>query len=224
MARFGLIFDFDGLILDTEVSVYESWRSAYRAHGFDLSVEKWGVCIGTGENVLDPYSDLESLTGRALDREELLREHRRRVNEVLEHSEPMPGVVRVLDEADRLGLRLGVASSSPAAWVQGHLARLGLLERFHAVRTRDDVAHTKPDPELFLRVLDDLGLAAHQAVVFEDSSNGILGAKNAGLYTIAVPNAITRHLDLSRADKMVESLEAVRVEELLESLAGNGHV
>jgi beta-phosphoglucomutase-like phosphatase (HAD superfamily) len=116
----------------------------------------------------------------------------------------MLGVREYIADAERLGLRLGVASSSSRVWVLGHLERLRLNVEWDAVRTRDDVARTKPAPDLYLAAVEALGVAPHKAVAFEDSLNGIAAAKAAGLLCVAVPNALTAGIDLSRADVKVE--------------------
>jgi HAD superfamily hydrolase (TIGR01509 family) len=127
----------------------------------------------------------------------------------------LPGVVEHLDAAKESGLKLGVASSSTRAWVTGHLARLGVLERFDCLRCRDDVPHAKPEPDLYLAVLDCLGVPASEAIAIEDSPNGVLAAKRAGMRCVAIPNSITARLDLGQADVVLGSLAEVTLAELL---------
>ena len=99
----------------------------------------------------------------------------------------MPGVLDYLRDAHRLGLKVGLASSSSCAWVEGHLVRLGLREYFDCVRARDDVSITKPDPALFLSAVETLGVQPCEAIAFEDSRNGLIAARRAGLHCVAVP-------------------------------------
>jgi len=115
-------------------------------------------------------------------------------------------------------LRLGVASSSTGEWVRGHLARLGILERFDCLRCRDDVAHAKPEPDLYIAVLDCLGVTAAEAVAIEDSPNGVAAAKRAGMRCVAIPNSITARLDLSQADLILTTLAGISLTALLERL------
>ncbi len=201
-----LIFDFDGLILDTEVPVYEAWREVYADHGHDLPVAKWSVCVGSGENVLDPCADLAELTGKPVDGAALRERTRACVDRRLAGSRPMPGVVELLDEARSREMRIAIASSSDLAWVGGHIRRMGIADRFECIRTRDDVARTKPAPDLFLAALDGLGVEARDALVLEDSPNGIRAAAAAGIPCVAVPNRITRGLDLSGALRILDSM------------------
>jgi HAD superfamily hydrolase (TIGR01509 family) len=200
-----IVFDFDGLILDTEVPVYDAWQELYVEHGQALPLEKWAECIGTADT-FDPCADLAQLVGRALDAEALRRRHRARSDVLIASQRVLPGVVERLDEARALGLTLGVASSSGRAWVEGHLARLGLLDRFHAIRCAGDVPRVKPDPALYRAVLEATGVRAADAVALEDSPNGVLAAKRAGLACVAVPNALTAGLDLGGADLRLSSL------------------
>ncbi len=127
--------------------------------------------------------------------------------------------IHVEQIVDQFGLKLGVASSSTREWVRGHLARLGILERFDCLRCRDDVANAKPEPDLYIAVLDCLGVAAAQAVAIEDSPNGVAAAKRAGMRCVAIPNTITARLDLSQADVVLTSLAEVTLAQLLDRLA-----
>ena len=211
-----LVFDFDGLILETERPDFQSWREVYREHGLDLTMDTWSDVIGRGAEYFDPYSALVEQLGRDLDRESVLSRRKARHAELIAGLEILPGVREAVADARGLGLRLGVASSSSHRWVDGHLERLGLA--FDCVRCRDDVVAAKPDPELYLAVCACLGVAPGRAIAFEDSANGIAAAKAAGMRCVAVPNPMTEGLDLSAADLRLGSLAEVRVGDLLERL------
>ena len=213
-----VVFDFDGLILDTEAPVYDVWQAIYTEHGHTLDFARWAECIGTADT-FDPCDHLETLLGRPIDAAPLLRLHRARTDLLIAAQPVLPGVREYVDEARRLGVRLGVASSSSRAWVEGHLTRLGLREHFDVVRCADDVARVKPDPALYLSVLEATGVAAHQAVALEDSPNGVRAAKRAGLACIAVPNPLTARLDLAEADLRLGSLADVPLADLLTRLS-----
>jgi HAD superfamily hydrolase (TIGR01509 family) len=211
-----LIFDFDGLIVDTELPDYESWQRVYAGHGVDLPVEKWGQIVGgTAASDFDPHSYLEELTGLGLDREDVWLSRRKQYLDGIAEQPILPGVLSYLDDAERMGLKIGVASSSPENWVRGHLARLGIYQRFHAIKTADDVKRTKPDPELYVAVVKDLGVSGRESVAFEDSPNGIKAAKEAGLFCVAVPNPLTAQLPLGNPDLQLTSLEEMRLGDLL---------
>lgn len=215
----GIIFDFDGLILDTEGPEFAAWCELYREHGAELALADWARCIGTGPNVFDPPAHLATLLGRAVDRDRLRAAHRGRCDALIAAQVLRPGVEEWLDDARRRALKLGVASSSGRAWVEGHLRRLGVLDRFDALRCREDVAVVKPDPALYQAALAALGLRPEEAVALEDSPNGALAAKRAGLFCIAVPNALTGQLDLSHADLVVPSLAELPLAAVLERAA-----
>jgi len=209
-----IIFDFDGLILDTEEPVLRSWVEVYEEHGKELPFERWVEIVGSTTIGFHPERHLEELLGRPLSQEVLDRRVGRRT-EFVQAKQLLPGVLQHIDEAGALGLKLGVASSSTTEWVKGHLARLGILDRFHCVRCRDDVANAKPAPDLYLAVLECLQVSAAEAFAIEDSPNGIAAAKQAGLRCVAIPNTITASLDLTRADVLLSSLSEVTLAQLL---------
>ncbi len=214
-----VVFDFDGLILDTEGPVYRSWLEVYQAHGEDLPFERWVQIVGSTTVGFHPQHHLEERIGRALPKEVLDRRMDRRTEMILAER-VLPGVVHSLDEARGLGLKLGVASSSTRDWVMGHLARLGILDRFQCMRCRDDVTNPKPEPDLYIAVLDCLGVTPAEAIAIEDSPNGVAAAKRAGMQCVAIPNSITARLDLSQADLTLTSLAEISLPRLLERLAG----
>jgi HAD superfamily hydrolase (TIGR01509 family) len=209
-----VIFDFDGLILDTEEPVFRSWVEVYEEHGEQLPFERWVEIVGSTTIGFHPQRHLEELIGRPLPQEVLDRRVGRRT-EYVQAKELLPGVLQHIEEARTLGLKLGVASSSTTDWVKGHLARLGILDRFHCLRCRDDVANAKPAPDLYLAVLECLGVTAAEAFAIEDSPHGITAAKQAGLRCVAIPNTITAGLDLSRADVVLGTLSEVTLSELV---------
>lgn len=209
-----LVFDFDGTILDTEVPVYDAWQEIYVEHGVELAFEKWATCIGTADT-FDPCADLQQALGRALDAAALTARHRLRTDALIAAEAVRPGVREYVAEAARLGLTLGVASSSGRRWVEGHLTRLGLREAFAVVRCADDVPRVKPDPALYRAVLDATGVRPEDALALEDSPNGVLAAKRAGMTCVAVPNPLTARLDLGAADLRLTSLADVPLATLL---------
>jgi HAD superfamily hydrolase (TIGR01509 family) len=209
-----IVFDFDGLILDTEEPVYRSWLEVYKAHGEDLPFERWVEIVGSTTGAFHPQHHLEERLGRPLPKDVLDSRIGRRTEMILANA-LLPGVDQQVDAARARGLKLGVASSSTGEWVRGHLARLGILDRFDCLRCRDDVAKAKPDPDLYIAVLECLGVPAEEAFAIEDSPNGVTAAKRAGLRCVAIPNTITQSLDLSQADVVLSSLADVSLEELI---------
>ena len=220
-ARRLLIFDFDGLILDTEAPVYDAWQEIYGEHGCSLAFEKWAQCIGTAD-VFDPCTDLQALAARQLDGPALVQRHRVRTDALIATQPVLPGVREYVAEAQRLGMTLGVASSSSVGWVDGHLRRLGLRDAFAVVRCAGDVQRVKPDPALYLSVLEATGIPAAEALALEDSPNGVLAAKRAGLTCVAVPNPLTRQLSLAQADLQIASLADMPLPRLLAAIQQPG--
>jgi HAD superfamily hydrolase (TIGR01509 family) len=210
-----LIFDFDGLILDTEVPVFQAWGEIFQEYGCELTLDVWMDYIGSSPDSFDPLQHLADCVDGLIDRDELLARQRRREAQLIEGEVVMPGVVAYLEAARARGLHVAIASSSPRAWVVEHLERLGLRGYFPQVITADDVARVKPAPDLFLAALRALGAAPEGAIVLEDSPNGVRAANLAGIYVVAVPNAITRHYPLDHADLVIPSLADLSLDELI---------
>lgn len=210
-----LIFDFDGLILETESSIFECVGEIYRAHGAELTLEIWERVIGGTGGQFDVYDHLEQLTGAVLDRDAIRAGIRERHREIVHGLPLQEGVAEYVEEAKDLGLKLGVASSSSREWVTGHLERFGLLRYFDVVRSGTDVSRTKPDPELYASALELLNVNAHEAIALEDSPNGVRAAQAAGIFCVAVPNAITCQLPLDHANMRVSSLSEMPLSVLL---------
>jgi HAD superfamily hydrolase (TIGR01509 family) len=213
-----LVFDFDGLILETEGPALESWAEIYREHGFDVPIEKWHGYLGSDRG-FEPVDYLAALVGEGLDRVATQTRRDERKNELIAALDVMAGVRDYIADGRRLGFKLGIASSSSRAWVVGHLERLRIHALWDAVLTREDVARTKPAPDLYVAAVMALGVPPSQALALEDSPNGIAAAKDAGLRCVAVPNALTRDLDLGRADVRLSSLADMPLERLLAVLS-----
>ena len=206
----GVLFDFDGLILDTEVPEVQTYQEIYADHGHEFPDHVWMTMIGisSAENGELPWTVLEGLAG-PLDREALRARSRARRLELIGHQPIQPGVVRALDACDRLGVRKAIVSSSNRSWVEGHLERLGILDRFEFCVCGHEGLPSKPAPDLYKKAVSDMQISVASALAVEDSPNGVAAATGAGIFTIAVPNPLTARLDLSRANLQVSSLEDV---------------
>ncbi len=180
----------------------------YREAGLDVPPGEWAAVLGTAADPPAAYEFLERHTGHSIDREALRVRRAAREAELLARESPLPGVQDLLNEARKRGLGLAVASSSERSWVESHLVRFALLGFFDVLVCADDVERTKPAPDLYLGALRRLGVTAPEAIAFEDSAHGVEAAKLAGLFCVAVPNAVTRHADLARADLVLPSLLA----------------
>jgi putative hydrolase of the HAD superfamily len=208
-----LVFDFDGLILDTEGPGFRAWTELYASHGCALPFDKYSACIGTID-AFDLHAYLEEQSGRTFDRVELERACNARWRQLMKEQPLRPGVAACISSARRRGLKLAIASSSTRKWVARNLKKFGLLDEFDAICTRDYVAAVKPDPALYLLALEKLDVAADEAIAFEDSPPGILAAKRAGLYCIAVPNSLTKDLPLDQADRRLNTLEEFNLDDV----------
>jgi beta-phosphoglucomutase-like phosphatase (HAD superfamily) len=212
----GLLFDFDGLLVDTETPSRLVWEELYNEHGHELPRDQWATLVGTIGAPFDPLGHLEELVGRSLDRDALHARRRTREFELIDLEELRPGVESYFADAERLGLRTAVVSSSDDDWIERHLGRLGHLEGLDAiVAANGDAARAKPRPDLYLDALVRLELESSEAIAFEDSPNGVTAAKAAGLICVAVPNPITATLALDHADLVLESLADVTLAELI---------
>ncbi len=211
-----LVFDFDGLILDTETPEFQVWTEVFAEHGVEMPPGYWTQIIGRGaeQEIERPPQLLARLTGLTLDTQALREERRRRILAKIEGEEIRPGILRLLQEAEEAGVKLAVASSSRHEWVDGFLGRLDLLGRFEHVVCAGDAPRAKPFPDLYLLACERLGVPPSEALALEDSPNGIAAAKAAGLFTVAVPNSVTILLDLSAADARIDDLSLMRLKDL----------
>ncbi|MEM6915320.1 MAG: HAD-IA family hydrolase [Verrucomicrobiota bacterium] len=209
-----LIFDFDGLILDTEVPIYEAWRHNYEAHGQELPLETYVQCVGSDFHRFDPKAHLESLAGLEIDWNYWDPERERIARAETAKLAPFPGVVALLEEARSRNVPCFVASSSPRSWVEGHLNRLELISYFAGTRCLDDVALPKPAPDLFLAAIELAQVNPESAIVLEDSLNGLHAAKAAEIDCVIVPNRITASLDFEGASLVLKTLEEVGLDQL----------
>lgn len=210
-----LIFDFDGVIIDSETPEYEIWQSILARFEVDLPLEDWERGMGSSLDAFDPVVYLEQRLGKRVERQALKQEHRGLLLADLAARPPLPGILETLIAAKQAGLRVGVASSSGIDWVRGNLERLGLLRYFDVLCTSEDVRLVKPDPALYRLALDRMEVDSHQAVAFEDSPNGIRAARAAGIYCVAIPTPVSIRLDLSQANRVVESLDRLPLSTLM---------
>ena len=218
-----LIFDFDGIIIDTETPNYETWQELFNYHGAQLDRSIWQRIIGGGIVEFDVYQHFEDMTGARLNSDAVRRSRQNRFEALVHASPVLPGVLEYINDARRLGLKLGVASSSARGWVEGHLAERGLLALFNCVVTRDDVANIKPAPDLYRAALNQLNTSPDRAVAIEDSCNGVVAAKRAGMFCVAVPNQMTVDMSLESADLRLGALSEVGLQTLLDTLARPTH-
>lgn len=216
-----LIFDFDGLILDTETPEVLVWQSIYRDHGFELPVDEWEKTIGGyGLSSFDAAEHLALLSSGRLDSVSMRSRYRKEADAIIHASPILPGVVALIEQAREQGLQVAIGSSSPHSWVDTHTKRLGIFHYFKYIICQDDVApgRTKPNPDIYLKALEVLKVQNTEAVVFEDSPNGVLAARRAGIFAVAVPNPLTKRLGVS-GDLTVPSLAEISLHEISQAIS-----
>jgi HAD superfamily hydrolase (TIGR01509 family) len=211
-----LIFDFDGLILDTETPLIDAYAEVHAAHGVPFDRTAFIRSVGHADYAFDPWHGFSPHADRAA----LEIDRRARKNALLLRQAVLPGVVALLDAARERRLPVGLASNSEHAWCEPHLARLGLLDRFSFLACREDAASPKPEPDLYKLVLQHFGVRGHEGIAFEDSHTGCLAARRANLHVVAVPNAATQHHDFTPADLCVGSLAEVTLDGLIARFGG----
>jgi HAD superfamily hydrolase (TIGR01509 family) len=200
-----VIFDVDGLLVDTETCDYEAWRELYQGFGEELCVAQYCHHAGMYGSWEQHYAELAarwSTTPEAL--------HARRqplfLDRVSASLDPSPGLLALLTALTEAGVRRGVASSSDTDWVEYLLNGMGLLHRFQAVATGPQVLQRKPAPDVYLLAAERLDVDPANCVALEDSSHGIAAARAAGMRVVAVPNSVSAHQDLRAADTQVGHL------------------
>jgi len=213
-----IILDFDGLILDTETPLYRSWQEVCEEHGVAMDHAWWAIQLTTLADPPDAYAYLEKHSATPFDREQVRKRRQARELQLVESQILLPGVSEVISQAKALAFPLGIASNSERAWVTHHLARLGLLDQFDQIKCCDEVRHPKPSPDVYLAVLEALNVLPQEAITFEDSPVGVLAAKSAGVFCIAIPNAVTKGLDFTLADLVLSSLAGVSVADLVTTM------
>lgn len=206
MAIQTVLFDFDGIVVDTEWAIYQAWLRTFEAHDHPLPLELYTRCIGSDFDTWSPKTHLEELTGNSFDWHDLDARRQKEIVSELEGSQAMAGLHEMLDKLDRKQIPAAVVSSSSHNWVGGWLERIELTQRFKTVVCRGDAPRIKPAPDLYLEAAKRLEIDPANCLVIEDSMNGVKSAKAAGMKVWAVPNRVTSCLDFRAADEVFHSL------------------
>lgn len=213
-----LIFDFDGLILDTETSLIDSYEAVHAAHKVPFDRAAFIQGVGHAEYSFDPWHGFSPHTDRAA-----LELERNVVRDAIQLKQAiLPGVVTMLTAGKTKGLHIGLASNSEHTWVEPHLKRLGLHGYFEFFACREDATSPKPEPDLYRLVLNQFGIRGHEAIAFEDSQTGVLAAKRANCWVIAIPNTSTAHHDFKSADLRAASMAELTLDTLIARFGSSG--
>ncbi|MBL4574626.1 MAG: HAD-IA family hydrolase [Opitutaceae bacterium] len=213
-----LLFDFDGLIIDTESAIIEAWKKAYELCQIEFPEDRFNAIVGHADVPFDPWADFKDRDDLPMPVANFKKHINQSVLKEVEAKPILPGILKTIETAKALKLPLGVASNSNHDWVDSHLKRLGLFDEFDAIRCRDDVKKPKPSPDVYLSLLDFFKLEGENALAFEDSYTGLTAAKRAGLNCVAIPGPSTLSGDFSCADLKIQSLEEEPLPSLLKKL------
>ena len=202
-----VIFDMDGVLVDSEPIHTEVLQGILTDEGFDYSIEEV-LHDGLGRSFPSQMGDLILRLGldkplehyAARFEEEILRR-------LSEEAEPSPGAARLLDDLKQRGYKLGLASSSSSGIVHGTLAILGFQGCFEVVVSGDMTEASKPAPDIFLLAAERLGVQPQECVVVEDSPRGVEGAKRAGMFVVAVRSGPVPESEIADADRVIGSLD-----------------
>lgn len=201
-----VLFDFDGVLVDTEWSIYQAWLRTFQAHGHDLPLDVYTRCIGSDFATWSPKTHLEEISGLAFDWHQIDAQRQEEILRDLTGEGTMSGVLELLEQLTLTGHRRAVVSSSSHHWVDGWLEKLTFSHHFETVVCRGDAPRIKPAPDLYLEAANRLGLEPAACLVIEDSLNGVKSAKAAGMNVWVVPNQVTAGLDFATADRVFPSL------------------
>ena len=212
-----LIFDFDGLLIDTETPALTSWQKVYTDHGQTLTLELWQGAIGRASGTgFVPLDYLATLIGNTFDVQSVREKRNEHKMQLCEAEQLRSGVLQTLLKAKELGLTCTVASSAGREWVEGWLQKHDALHHFAFTRTGDDVENVKPAPDLFLSVAEGLNLQPSECLVFEDSPNGTLAALNAGMPCVVVTNPVTEGLEFPQHTLKLKRMDEMKLEHILQ--------
>jgi HAD superfamily hydrolase (TIGR01509 family) len=217
-----VIFDFDGVILDSETAEFESHRLIYERCGVSLTTREWCDQIGIWvEGHEDRWAlRLRELSDRAPASPADFKAEQHRLFREIVAREPMRGIRALLDALSDAGVPLAIASSSPERWVMPSIERLQLAGRFQAIVTAHDVRRRKPAPDVYLEAARRLDAAPARSVAIEDSGPGVAAAAAAGFKTVAIPHWLTESHDLAPATLRVAhagELTLALLQELVEA-------
>jgi len=205
MLASAVLFDFDGILVDTEWEIYQAWLETFREHGHDLPLSLYTRCIGSDFDAWSPKLHLEELTLLNFDWIQMDERRQIRIRSALAKHGPIDGVVAVLKLLREIGIPIAVVSSSSHHWVDGWLEKLDLIDFFQEIVCKGDAPKIKPAPDLFFEAARRLKVNAADCLVIEDSLNGLNSAKAAGMMAWMVPNRVTAGLDFTSADRVFSS-------------------
>ncbi|MGN7398096.1 HAD family hydrolase [Peribacillus frigoritolerans] len=209
-----IIFDFDGLILDTETAWYEAYSEVLKPYNVILSLPEFATFIGTVSEEFNEF--LETQTQGKITKKEIREKAMCIHKKKMEKAVAREGVQEYLEEAKKLGLKIGLATSTTRDWLIPFLEKLQILNYFEVIQTRDDVAKVKPDPALYTNVVQIMGISPQEAIAFEDSANGTKAAIAADLNCVIIPNPATEMLVFEKYHMRLSSMKEKKLSEVID--------
>ncbi|MGG0177505.1 HAD family hydrolase [Gottfriedia acidiceleris] len=211
-----VIFDFDGLIVDTESVWFEAYKEVLQRYELELTLQKFSEVVGTSDEIL--FDFINTNLKEPIEKELIEQMAKELVDEKLLKPSLRESVEDYLISAKNAGLKIALASSSSKEWVESFLKKLNIYEYFSVIKTKEDVKKVKPDPELYLKAIEEIGVQASEAVAFEDSLNGLIAATKAGLHCVIVPNQVTSHLEFENHSLRLSSMAEKSLEDVIKHL------
>ncbi|UPM52724.1 HAD family hydrolase [Gottfriedia acidiceleris] len=211
-----VIFDFDGLIVDTESVWFEAYKEVLHRYEVELTLQKFSEVVGTSDEIL--FDFINSNLKEPIEKELIEQMAKELVDVKLLEPALRESVEDYLISAKNAGLQIALASSSSRQWVESFLKKLNIYEYFSVIKTKGDVKKVKPDPELYLKAIEEIGVQASEAIAFEDSLNGLIAATKAGLHCVIVPNRVTSHLEFENHSLRLSSMAEKSLEDVIKHI------
>lgn len=189
----GLIFDFDGLILDTEYAKFLAWQEIFHFYDLELTYDFIESVFGHVSDSHPVIAYLEEKLERKLDSNNLIQQAADNFHVILADLDLREGITNYFLQAQDLGLKMVIASNARISQISPLIDRLGIRDYFHSILTVEDVTKPKPDPEILNLALHRLGMQQWEVIAFDDSNVGLTAAKCAQIICVVVPNALTMH-------------------------------
>ena len=184
-----VLFDMDGLLIDTEAVYIAAMQAAARVLGRDMPMDFCHSMVGVPGHECNLM--IEDFFGAGFSIAEFRQHFSVEIRQLLDSGIPLkPGVIELLDFLASRALPLAVATSAGRVTAESHLGKAGLLDRFKALATRDDVEGAKPHPDVYLEAARRLGVAPERCIAFEDSNVGLTAAHAAGTMAFMVPDLV----------------------------------
>lgn len=209
-----VIFDVDGLMIDTEKLHSEAHEAVIREYGKVPVTNDFGIVHIIGKSIYENSEIIRRKYNIDADAKTLEEKKHLEYLRILKHKKiaPLPGVKKLYALLKKAGIKVALGTGGTKRALPLILENIGMPDSFEVIVALEDVKRGKPTPDVYLEVAKRLGVEPKFCVVLEDSQSGVEAAKNAGMKVIAVPNSYTKHQDFSKADKIINSLSDITLE------------